>query len=137
MFELMKIVGVSAVLSAGVVTVSEIPGQPDRAAVGGKIYTDRVAQGEAVPGAVRVTYANGSLDEDKGLLTALDTKGDLLPRSPQSACVTQAWPSVGPECLEPADGTPVRSTVRMITIEQREGNTSVLVRVPAPELAQR
>ena len=136
MLELMKIVGVSAVLSAGFVSGSEMQGHPDREPVSGKIYTDRVPEGDAVPARILpITYAAATLDE--GPQTSSEAKGDLR-RAPQRACASQAWPNVAPECLGAADGTPLRSNVRMITVEQRDGmNTSVLVRIPAPELAQR
>ena len=86
---------------------------------------------------MRITYA-GSLEKGERPQTSTETKGDLLRKAPQGACASQAWPNVAPECLEAASGTPVRSNVRMITVEQREGtNTSVLVRIPATEIAQR
>ena len=134
MFELMKIVGVSAVLSASFVTASEMQAET------GKIYTDRLPQGDAVPMRPwRITYASApSQGESRDSQTSTGTKGDLLRKAPQGACASQAWPNVARECLQAADGTPARSGVRMITVEQREGaNTSVLVRVPSPELAQR
>jgi hypothetical protein len=136
MFELMKIVGVSAVLSAGFVTASEMQAQPGRELASGKIYTDRVPQGDAVPArALRITYT-GSQGESRGAQASAGGKGDLL-RKAQGTCASQAWPNVARECLEAANGTPARS-VRMITVEQREGaNTSVLMRVPSPEIAQR
>jgi hypothetical protein len=136
MFELMKIVGVSAVLSAGFVTASEMQAQPDRETVSSKVYTDRLPQVDAMPARVwRINYS-GSQHESPSQTTA-GTKGDLL-KAPQGACASQAWPHIAPECLQSASGSPVRSGVRMITVEQREGaNTSVLVRVPAPEVAQR
>ena len=138
MFELMKIVGVSAVLSAGFVTASEMQVQPEREPVSGKIYTDRLPQGDAIPARVwRITYAPAS-GQDESRPQTSGTKGDLLRKAPQGACASQAWPNIASECLESASGIPVRSGVRMITVEQREGaNTSVLVRTPSPELAQR
>jgi hypothetical protein len=137
MFELMKIVGVSAVLSAGVVTASEMRGQPASEPVSGKIYTDRVPVGDAAPSrTLRIAYA--SRDEGQEPRMSAGTKSDLLRKATQGACESQAWPHITPECLESANGTPVRTSVRLITVEQREGaNTSVLVRVPSPALAQR
>lgn len=139
MLELMKIVGLSAALSAGFVTASEMNEPADREPVSAKIYTDRVPQGEAVPARVlKITYAAGGPEEAKGPQTSTKTKGDLLRPGPQRNCASQAWPNIAPECLGAADGTPFRGPVRMITVEQREGaNTSVLVRVPAAEVAQR
>jgi hypothetical protein len=137
MFELMKIVGLSAVLSAGVVTASEMGSRPDQGAASGKIYHDRVPAGEPGPAqALRITRV-ASLDEGQGSQASKGGKGDLLRNASQKACTSQAWPNIAPECLEAAGGMPVRS-VRMITVEQREGaNTSVLVRIPAAEIAQR
>jgi hypothetical protein len=139
MFELMKIVGVSAVLSAGFVTASEMQAQPEREPASAKIYTERLPQGDAVPArALRITYAAGSQAESRESRMSTGLKGDLLQKAPHGACASQAWPNIAPECLQSASGVPVRSSVRMITVEQREGaNTSVLVRVPSPELAQR
>jgi hypothetical protein len=135
MFELMKIVGVSAVLSAGFVTASEIPGQPDREP-SAKIYTDRVPEGDAVPSrALRITYVAATLEE--GAQASSEAKGDMLRNAPQR-CASQAWPNIPAECIGAPDGTSPRGNVRMITVEQREGaNTSVLVRVPVSEVAQR
>ena len=138
MFELMKIVGMSAVLSAGVVTASEMQTRPDREPASGKIYNDRVPEGESVPGrSLRITYASATLEESAGSQTVKEAKGGLLRDVPQRHCASQAWPNIAPECLVPAGGAQPRS-VRMITVEQRSGaNTSVLVRVPASEVAQR
>jgi hypothetical protein len=134
----MKIVGVSAVLSAGFVTASEMQVQPDQEPVSSKIYTDRLPQGDAMPARPwRITYAAAGGQDESRPQTSEGTKGDLLRKAPQGACASQAWPNIASECLESA-GTPVRRGVRMITVEQREGaNTSVLVRVPSPEFAQR
>jgi hypothetical protein len=138
MFELMKIVGLSAVLSAGVVTASEMGGRPDQGAASGKTYQDRIPAGEPTPAqALRITYAAASMDEGQGSRAFKDGKGDLVRTTSQGACASQAWPNIAPECLGTADRTSPRS-VRMITVEQREGaNTSVLVRIPAAEIAQR
>ena len=136
MFELMKIVGVSAVLSAGLVTASEMQPPPAAAAPDGKIYLDRLPEEE--PSRVRLASASyASLDREEAPQTARDGKGDALGKAPQAGCASQAWPHIAPECLGGAQGGAVRSGVRMITVEQRQGaNTSVLVRVPAFDLAR-
>jgi hypothetical protein len=135
MFELMKIVGVSAVLSAGLVTASEVVPQPAAEAMSGKIYTDRVPEGE--PGPVRFTraaYAPTPRDDDHGPNVVRGGKGDALGKPVQGACASQAWPHIASECLETG---PARGSVRMITVEQRPGtDTSVLVRVPASNLVR-
>ena len=65
MFELIKIVGMSAVLSAGLVTASEM--QPPTAAepIAGKVYSDRVPEGEPMR-VSRAAYTSGQRDEDGG-----------------------------------------------------------------------
>jgi hypothetical protein len=139
MLELMKIVGVSAVLSAGFVTASEIQVQPASETVSGKLYTDRLPQGDALPAKPwRITYAAAGQDDSRASPMSTGIKGDLLRKTPQGVCASQSWPNIARECLEAANGAPARSGVRMITVEQREGaSTSVLMRVPMPELAQR
>ena len=134
MFELMKIVGVSAVLSAGFVTASEIPGQPEREP-SAKIYTDRIPEGDAVPArALRITYVAATLDA--GGQASSEAKGDLLRNAAQRGCASLTWPNIAPECLGAVDGNP--RNVRMITVEQRDGaNTSVLMRIPVSEVAHR
>jgi hypothetical protein len=135
MFELMKIVGLSAVLSAGLVTASEVQPQPGAEALGGKIYTDRVAEGEPAPARfTRAALASGPLDEDQGPKIARDGKGDSLGKPVQGACASQAWPHIAPECFE---SSAAPRSVRVITVEQRQGaDTSVLVRVPVSDLVR-
>jgi hypothetical protein len=135
MFELMKIVGVSAVLSAGLVTASEMQPQPGAEPVGGKIYMDRVPEGEPVR-IERAAYTAAPRDEDRGAQTVREGKGAPLAKA-SAACSSQAWPHIAPECLAAAEGASARGSVRTITVEQRQGaNTSVLVRLPATELAR-
>ncbi len=135
MFELLKIAGVSAVLSAGLVTASEIQPQPAAEPTGGKVYIDRVPE-EGTARLSRAAYAAGPRDGDYGTQTLRDGKGDPLGKTPQGSCGSQSWPHITPECLTGTEGGPARGSVRMITVEQRQGaNTSVLVRVPASNLA--
>jgi hypothetical protein len=135
MFELMKIVGVSAVLSAGLVTASEMQPQPAAELTGGKIYTDRVPEGEPTR-LWKAVYTTDHRAEEQGTATARAGKGDLLGKASQGACAAQAWPHIAPECLAGAEGGSPRD-VRMITVEQRQGaNTSVLMRVPASGLVR-
>jgi hypothetical protein len=61
-------------------------------------------------------------------------KGDLLV---PPACSGQKWPEIAPDCLIAADGTAIRP-VRTVTIGYQVGDaTSVLVRMPAPQIASR
>lgn len=134
MFELMKIVGVSAVLSAGLVTASEMQPQPGAEPTSGKIYGDRVPEGD--PARIEwAAYTAGQGDEDQAQMRR-EGKGDAFAKGQQPECASQAWPHIAPECLA-GSGNPARGSVRMITVEQRQGaNTSVLVRVPAADLAR-
>jgi hypothetical protein len=134
MFELLKIAGVSAVLSAGLVTASEVPPQPAVEAAAGKIYTDRVPEGEPARFS-RAAYA--AAPENRETQTPRDGKGDPLGKAPQGGCASQAWPHIAPECLAGSESGPARGSIRTITVEQRQGaNVSVLVRVPASELVR-
>jgi hypothetical protein len=129
MLQTVKIVGLSAVLSAGLVTASAIPGMPISGAVQGKIYNDRVPP-TAAP---RFAYSAFTAEPE----TTGSTRAGPLGGSPDS-CAAQAWPHIPQECLAPVAGAPIRKTVRTVTVERREGaNTSVLVRVPSPDIAQR
>ena len=128
MLEAVKIAGLSAVLSAGLVTASAIPGMPVAGAVDGKIYTDRVAD---APAPRLVAYAVSSA------AATVQGKGDSL-HVASDRCAAQAWPHIPQECLTAVGTASARKTVRAITLEQRDGaNTSVLVRLPAQEIAQR
>jgi hypothetical protein len=137
MFELMKIVGVSAVLSAGLVTASEIQPQAAAEATGSKLYTERLGEGHAAPAMFsKVTYEPGRT-EAATAQTSAEGKGDRLAPAPRSTCASQAWPHVAPECISGPEGSR-RPGVRFITTEHRQGvNTSVLVRIPVSDMAQR
>jgi hypothetical protein len=116
MFGMIKIAGLSAVLSAGLVT-----GFAPEPATGGKLYQDRVAQSfeDAAPSVRPVAFR----------LAAAETTGSIGKAAQD--CTAQAWPNIAPECLSAASGTPARASVRTITIEKRETpNTSTLVRLP-------
>ncbi|MGH6924643.1 MAG: hypothetical protein ACRED5_12975 [Propylenella sp.] len=61
-------------------------------------------------------------------------KGDL-PRP--SGCASVIWPNIDASCLSTTDGSPAPN-VRTITIGYRSGvNTTVLLHIPAAEVAQR
>ena len=116
MFGLIKIAGLSAVLSAGLVT-----GFAPEPAAGGKPYQDRVVHSfeDAAPAVRPVAFT----------LAAAETTGSI--QKAAQHCTAQAWPNIAPECLSAASGTPARASVRTITIEKRETpNTSTLVRLP-------
>ena len=61
-------------------------------------------------------------------------KGDF---GAAAACAGAVWPNIDAGCLSTANGAPARH-VRTITIGyQADENTTVLVRVPTAEMAQR
>lgn len=61
-------------------------------------------------------------------------KGD---REPVRGCAAATWPNIDRACLVTVDGRPAPA-VRTITIGYQEGgSTTVLVRVPAAEIASR
>jgi hypothetical protein len=138
MFELAKIIGMSAVLSAGLVTASEVSLPASSEPASAKIYTERLTQTDGVSmrgAAMAATFTAAAEREATG--TVKGAKSDSLRKEPAGHCATQAWPHITPDCIA-SDGTGSRKSVRTITIEQREGsNVSVLVRVPAPEVASR
>jgi hypothetical protein len=91
----------------------------------------------SVVAADRVDKAFASLSEaaiDPAIASAAARapKGDFAP-----ACANAVWPNIEAACLVTADGRPARH-VRTITIGyQAGGNTTVLVRLPAAEIALR
>ena len=141
MFGLLKIAGISAVLSAGLVTAFDVPGAPERAPIAGQKFSDRLPQAD---GQVAARWAaaetTGSVTVSEAVLRtqAAGGKGDFQ-RMTSAGCDAQTWPNIAPACLTSADGTPVRQAVRTITIEERRDDerTSVLARVPAAEIARR
>jgi hypothetical protein len=59
-------------------------------------------------------------------------RGDLLV---PASCIGQTWPDISADCLIGEDGAAV-SNVRTVTIGyQTADDTSVLLRLPAPQLA--
>ena len=96
-----------------------------------------VAETNLVMAADRIGRAFASLSE-AAIDPAIDSaaarapKGDFAP-----SCATAVWPKIEAGCLTTADGQPARH-VRTITIGYQAGeSTTVLVRLPAAEIAQR
>lgn len=142
MFGLVKIAGLSAMLSAGLVTAFDPPGAPERAPVAGQKFLDRLPQDGGELAARRVAveaagWVSPPTRETGGGAQAGAGKGDFQ-RLAAAGCASQTWPNISHECLTSADGRPVRQAARVITVEERrEGErTSVLVRLPA-EIASR
>jgi hypothetical protein len=61
-------------------------------------------------------------------------KGDLLVAA---GCAGQKWPEIAPTCLVKADGSTARPVRSVLTSYQSGDATTVLVRMPAPQIASR
>ncbi|WP_375457643.1 hypothetical protein [uncultured Enterovirga sp.] len=120
MITIFKLAGLSAVLSAGVVTAYEAPKAP--APDSGKIYHDRIAPDAPI-----------SLADASSVITQKTVMSDASPD-----CGAQIWPYVASTCIANASDAPARKAVRTITIERRDApNTSTLVRLPAETAPRR
>lgn len=110
MLGLIKIAGLSAVLSAGVVTAYEAPVLAGAGAA--KLYTDRIAP------------------EPVALVRFAEVQTASVGSDARPSCQSQTWPYLSAECAGDTGG---RKAVRTITIEKRDAlNISTLVRVPVP-----
>jgi len=135
MLSWIKIAGLSAILSAGVVTASGNTGQA--AITPGKVSYDRLPPSSDVP---EVRFGTRSLVGAPATPRSAfaSGKGDRWSAPSEADCSRQAWPYISDACLAPAGEARAWRSVRTITVETREGaNTSVLVRVPQPALAAR
>ena len=111
MITLLKIAGVSAILSAGVVTAYE-PATAALAPASGKIFAERL--GEAAPRPILLAQATSAA------LPVVDrsAKGDAAPRhTAADACAGQAWPYVTPGCVAASNGAEIRKVSRTIAID--------------------
>lgn len=128
-----KILGLSAVLSAGLVTALEFPRASETIAP--KAFSDRLVQEADAPSTtLRLPAGTASFTVSRAADGSL-RKGDA---APAPRCEVQAWPNIERACLSAADGTPARQAVRTITVETREApNTSTLTRLPRTAMAQR
>jgi hypothetical protein len=86
---------------------------------------------------IEMAFASAAAHQGDGeLATAAvpSRKGDMLRRP---SCADQVWPNIAPNCLVTADGAAPRP-VRYVTIGyQSDSSTTVLVRMPALEIAAR
>jgi hypothetical protein len=136
MFPTLKIIGLSAVLSAGIVTAYELPQARDAAP--SPKHADRILPTLAEPGSKTAAYHAAVSQDVAREGTDGARKGDLLRARIADGCTGQAWPNISPECVMSASGTTARKPVRTITIEERQGpNTSALVRLPLTDVAAR
>jgi len=140
MFGIVKIAGLSAVLSAGLVTAFDHGPAPEAASVLAKLQDRMPQDGLAVASHRMTVETTGSTAAAPRTRQAQAgaPKGDLI-RQASADCAAWTWPNIPHACLTAADGQPGRRAVRMITIEERRADegTSVLVRRPALEIAHR
>jgi hypothetical protein len=86
---------------------------------------------------IEMAFASATVQGDGGdpaMASVPAKKGDMLRRP---SCADQVWPNIAPNCLVTADGAAPRA-VRYVTIGyQSDPSTTVLVRMPALEVAAR
>lgn len=106
MFPTLKIMGLSAVLAAGLVAAA-LP--TDASVPTGKAFAERLPQA-APSDAARIAPAAPA--------TQAAPRGDALRDLPEDPCAKAVWPYVPRDCLAEA-GRPARPVARTIAIEQR------------------
>ena|SRR2546421_7104478 len=119
-------IALSAVVSAGFVTVYDMAATPDAQSATVQVSQRFPSAGEMfVPLNVKPGAAVATARGDRSAL-------------PAEHCTRQDWPYIAQICLTSADGKPVRKVSRIITVERRTGeNSSDLSRVPVATLANR
>ncbi len=94
---------------------------------GAGIAAERIASAFALAPAV-------ATDASIQIATRIARKGDLGARP---ACFGGTWPDVAPGCLTLADGS-AAPAIRSVTVGVQSGeSTTMLIRVPAPQVASR
>ena len=116
------LVGFGAML-AGMTAVSDGRARAVATAPAGDVAAERIA----------AAFAMAPAGPDAPVVGAV-RKGDLLV---PTGCAGQQWPNVPAACLVTTDGSPAHS-VRSITIGTQAGEgTTILMRLPAPQVASR
>lgn len=118
-------VALSAVVSAGFVTVYDMVATPDAQSAAAQVSQRFPAANEMfVPINVKPGAAVATPKGDRASMT--------------EHCTRQDWPYIAQICLTSSDGKPIRKVSRIITVERRTGeNSSELSRVPVATLANR
>jgi len=108
MLTLSKIAALSAVLTAGLASVSETPVSA-ASSTSAKIFVDRVTD---VLGSIQqVRFADAARAAP---VVNRAGKGDAVATPVE--CALQAWPYKSADCLSSAEGVPARRSVRTIAI---------------------
>jgi hypothetical protein len=135
MLGFVKMSAISALLSFGVVTFYDQAAPPAAETSSGKLYPDRLPSDLQDDRTIRAPSPQPlAANVRAGHQGAL--KGDRLPNS-GSGCERQTWPYYAANCTTRDDGRPNPPRVRVITVESRDGNVSVLQRTPQSAVAQR
>ena len=125
---LMSAFAIALPLSAGTLSAAPLNAGADVAAA---------ATGDDA--AARIGGAFASLPQTRAEQASADTV-TLPPRGERqrtSDCASATWPNINTSCLSTADGSPA-PYVRTITIGYQAGaNTTLLLRFPGAEMAQR
>lgn len=122
MLTVLKIAGLSALLSAALVTAFE-GRSAARTTESVKTYQDRVEAD--LPAHVAARVASVRLADLSGQVPGPDinraAKGDVPKAATTDRCAGQAWPHLPRDCMAPAEGAPIRKAVRVISLETRDG----------------
>jgi hypothetical protein len=137
MFATAKIMGLSAVLSAAIVTAYEFPQARETAPAAAK-YADRILPSGTATAPQMIAYAKPAPQASAREAAGETGKGDRLRLQMEDRCAAQTWPNISSDCVVAVNGASGRKPARTITIEERTGaNSSALVRVPVADLAAR
>lgn len=113
-----SLVGLSALISAGIVVGTDPAARPHAAA----------PFAERFPTFEELMLQPTALAAPKAARQAV---------SHPTGCERQTWPYIGSDCLTSLDGSPVRRPARTITIERRFDNGSILVQAELAEMVSR
>jgi hypothetical protein len=128
MIESRKFVAAAILAGLALIIAGLVIGPSDMArAASGETEVDAIA--ERIGGAF-ATISETAAEPAIEAAASQAQKGDL-------DCATATWPNIDASCLSTADGRPAPQ-VRTITVGYQAGEaTTVLLRVPAAEVAQR
>src|SRR5215212_6913988 len=130
MLSTIRLAALSAVL-AGVVVSTLWTSEGQSAVPSTTKIMDRLPQGDDASLKLGVAELRPTTEGSAG-------KGDRIASAQTGSCKEAAWPYVPQKCLTLVGAAEPRSSIRMITVEERQGeNTSILVRLPQISVAAR
>jgi hypothetical protein len=136
-------IGLAVLIAGGLVSIDKLtearPQSSPTSAIASRFVFSadiRSPLGEGVDLAAARRDAAAALAAVMIPMDAAARKGDRLGVEAKAACSDQTWPNIASQCLVADDGTPVRRTVRYVTIERRTApSASELVRFHVTEVA--